>query len=82
MDGNADTCCAESNFCILKMTRRTVDVYLYNSTSYKLFHDIPIVSAVTAYDDPTTGLSSILVLYECLFYGKELNRSLLNPNQI
>jgi hypothetical protein len=81
MDSNADTCCAGSNFIALSLTRRTADVYPYNS-SYEPLLNVPIASAATAYDDPDTGQTYILVLNECLYYGTKLKHSLINPNQL
>ena len=45
MDSNAKTCYSEKNYVILKMTRRTTDVYPYDSTSYKPLYNVPIDSA-------------------------------------
>ena len=81
MDSNADTCCAGNNFTVLSLTRRTADVYPYNS-SYSPVCNVPIATAATAYDDPDTGQTFILVLHECLYYGNKLDHSLINPNQL
>ena len=82
MDSNADTCCAGSNFLIMSMTRRTADVFPYDAENYKPLYNVPIVSAATAYDDPITGQTYILILNECLYYGTKLDHSLINPNQL
>ncbi|KAI2511682.1 Reverse transcriptase (RNA-dependent DNA polymerase) [Fragilaria crotonensis] len=42
----------------------------------------PIVSAATAYDDPTTGDTFVLFFNEALYYGTTLDHSLINPNQV
>ena len=81
MDSNADTCCAGRNFVVLSLTRRTADVYPYNS-SYEPLLNVPIASAATAYDDPQSGRTYILVIHECLYYGTKLGHSLINPNQL
>jgi hypothetical protein len=81
MDSNADTCCAGSNFLVLSLTRRTADVFPYDS-SYEPFLNVPIVTAATAYDDPDTGQTYILVLNKCLYYRNKLKHSLINPNQL
>jgi hypothetical protein len=81
MDSNADTCCAGSNFILLSLTRRTADVFPYDSR-YEPLLNVPIVTAATAYDDPDTGQTYILVLNECLYYGNKLKHSLINPNQL
>ena len=82
LDTNADTCCAGSNFIVLSMTRRTADVYPYDSESYKPLHNVPIVSSATAYTDPITGHTYILILNECLYYGTKLDHTLINPNKL
>ena len=79
-DSNADTCCLGTNFIILKYSKRTADVYPYDK-SYAPIHVVPIVSGATAYDDPTTGDTTILVVNEALYYGTKLDHSLINPNQ-
>ena len=80
-DTNADTCCLGRNFTILEYTRRTADVYAYDK-SIKPIENVPIVSGATAWDDPTTGETYILVINEALYYGTKLDHSLINPNQI
>ena len=70
-----------SNFVILNYTRRTADVYPYDS-SYEPISNVPIVSGVTAYDDPSTGLTWLLIINEGLYYGDKLDHTLINPNQI
>ena len=82
MDSNADTCCAGAGFIVLSMTRRMADVFPYDSNNYQPIHNVPIVTAATAYDDPNTGTTYILVLNECLYYGMKLEHSLFNPNQL
>ena len=63
------------------MTSRTADVYPYDS-SYKPMVNVPIVTGATAWDDPHSGETYILIFNESLFYGPKLNHSLINPNQI
>jgi hypothetical protein len=43
--------------------------------------DIPVASAATAWDDPATGLTTILVFHQGLWFGDKLENSLINPNQ-
>ena len=80
-DSNADTCCLGTNFVVLQATYRTADVYAYD-TSIQPIENVPIVSGATAYDDPTTHTTYILVFNEALYYGERLDHSLINPNQI
>ena len=80
-DSNADTCCLGANFTIMNYTSRTADVYPYDST-YAPMKNVPIVRGGTAWDDPITHRTYILVIDEGLYYGTKLDHSLLNPNQI
>ena len=80
-DTNADTCCLGKNFIVLNATYRTADVYAYD-TSLQPMENVPIVSGGTAYDDPVSGDTYILVFNESLYYGEKLDHSLVNPNQL
>ena len=80
-DSNADTCCLGANFIILRYTQRTADVYPYDS-SYAPMTNVPIVTGATAWTDKSDNRTYILIFNESLYYGKKLNHSLLNPNQI
>ena len=79
-DSNADTCCLGSNFTILSYTNRTADIYPYND-SYEPVRQVPIVSGATKYDHPN-GQSYILIINEVLYYGRKMDHSLINPNQL
>ena len=63
------------------MTPRTVDVYPYNP-SCKPLYNVPIVSGATTVTDSITGNSLIMIINEALYYGKKLDHSLINPNQL
>lgn len=56
-------------------------MYPYD-TSYTPLLNVPIVSGATAWDDPLTGTTYILIINEALYYGITLNHSLINPNQL
>lgn len=79
-DTNADTCCLGTNFTILHYTTRTADVYAYDS-SIKPIQGVPIVTGVTAHDSED-GQVYLLVFHESLYYGANLDHSLINPNQL
>ena len=80
-DTNADTCCLGRNFIILEFTQRAADVYAYIKDIAPVV-GVPIVSGATAWDDPVTGQTYILVINEGLYYGNKMDHSLINPNQI
>ena len=70
----------QKNFIVLQFTNRTADVYAYHKT-IKPKEGIPIVTGATAYDNED-GNTYILVFHESLYYGNELDHSLINPNQV
>ena len=80
-DMNAYTCCIGKHFVILKYTQRTGNVYTCNK-SLKPTEGVPIVNGVTAWDDPGTQHTYIIVINEALYYGNKLDNYLINPNQV
>ena len=72
---------AGKNFRVLSVTNRIADVYGFNS-NHGCQDSVPIVTAATAYDSPTTGETYILIFNEVLWYGNKLDHSLINPNQL
>jgi hypothetical protein len=53
-----------------------------NKTGYKAIENVPIVLAGTAFNDPTTGETFILIINQALYLGDVLEETLLNPNQM
>jgi hypothetical protein len=51
------------------------------SSEYTTMADVPVASAATAWDDPDTGQTTILVFHQGLWFGDKLENSLINPNQ-
>ena len=81
MDSHADTCVAGPNFRIEEYTGEHCDVTPY-SNDYKPITDVPIVNALTAYTNESTGETLVLRFNQVLWYGNRLGMSLINPNQI
>lgn len=81
MDTNADTCCLGPNYAVLAPTMGMANVYAYDKL-IRPVKGIPILSGGTAYDDPITGKTYILVINQGLDYGTKLDHSLINPNQL
>ena len=81
LDSHADTCCAGSSFRLIEYTGQTCTVAPFTTTLSEL-KDIPIVKAATAYDDPITGETLVLVLAQALWFGDKLENSLICPNQL
>ncbi|KAI2507485.1 hypothetical protein MHU86_6977 [Fragilaria crotonensis] len=80
-DSNADTCCLGKNFVELQAIYRTADVYAYDALIQPV-ENVPILSGATAYNDPISGDTYILVFQKALSYGTKLDHSLINPNQV
>ena len=80
LDSHADTCCFGANFTTMFITQYVCDVSPF-SNEYTPMKDVPICSAATAYDDKTTGETTILVFHQGLWFGPSLANSLINPNQ-
>ena len=66
---------------MLTSTFRTADVYAYD-TSIRPTENVPIVSGATAYDDPDSRKTFILVFNESLYYGDRLDHTLITPTQV
>lgn len=61
-------CCLGVNFRILHHTGRVADVLPYDVT-YPVIKGVPIVTGVTAWDDPSMGDTILLIINEGLYYG-------------
>ena len=81
MDSHADTCVAGPNFMILEFTGEQCDVTPYTN-EYQPITNVPVVNAVTAFTDESSGETVILHFNQVLWYGKRMKMSLINPNQL
>ena len=81
LDSHADTCVAGANCIILETTNMTVSVSAFSDT-HEVIHDVPIVTAATAYDNPRTGDTVILIFGQAIYLGDQIQASLLCPNQL
>ena len=64
----------------MEYTGVVCNVYPY-SNSYKPLKQVPVVEAVTTYNQPT-GETIILVLAQALYLGNQQEHSLQYPNQM
>jgi hypothetical protein len=80
LDSHTDTSCIGANCCIIAYTDKVCSVSPYHP-KYKSLENIPIVQAGTAYTDPNTGKTYILILNQSLYMGNALPAALLNLNQ-
>jgi hypothetical protein len=65
LDSHADTIVCGSNCTIIHFTGKECDVSPYTDT-YEAIKSVPIVQAATAYDNPETGETTILILNEAI----------------
>ena len=78
---NADTCCIGKIFVLLEYKQRAADVYAYKN-SFKQIEGVPIVNGATAWNNPVTEHTYILVNNEALYYGTKLDHYSINLNQV
>jgi hypothetical protein len=50
--------------------------------AYEAMKSVPIVQAATAYDNPETGETTILIMNEAIWMGGKMDHTLVNPNQL
>jgi hypothetical protein len=81
LDPHADMVVLGKNCIILAHTGRECDVSPY-ADSYDAIKGVPIVTGATAWTCQSTGETMILVFYEALWMGKNMDHLLVNPNQL
>ena len=81
LDTRADTTCAGINFRPLYFTGQTCEAYGFHGDLSPI-SDVPIATVATAWSNATTGQSFILIFNEVLYFGRDLDHSLINPNQM
>ena len=80
LDTRADTICAGKNFRAISLTGQTCDVSGFHQ-SFESLKDIPIAQVATAVT-LENGETVILIINEALYFGPQMDHSLVNPNQI
>jgi hypothetical protein len=81
LDSRADTICAGLNCRLIHYTGQECTVSGFHS-QLGTIEKIPIATVATAWSNEHTGQGFILIMHETLFFGNELDHSLINPNQI
>ena len=81
LDSHADMCGVTELARILEYTNQVVEVTGFVN-SFQPLKDKPIVKAAVAYDHPETGEIIVLILNQALYFGNQVNKFLLNPNQL
>ena len=80
LDTRADTICAGKNFRLLALTGQSCDVSGFHQ-DFDSIKDVPVAQVATAMT-MDNGEVIVLVINKVLWFGKTMNRSLINPNQI
>jgi len=81
VDSHADTCCAGATFKMITDTGCTADVEGFHGNLGKL-EGIPIGACYTAIDHPILQETIIGVYHQCLYFGSQMEESLINLNQL
>jgi hypothetical protein len=81
LDTRADTICAGANFLCVRPTGMSCNVQGFHQ-SFAPIPEVLVATVATAWDHPVTGQTFILVIHQALYFGKQLDHSLINPNQI
>ena len=69
-----------SNFTAIHFTGEHCEVSPV-SEQYTSLTNIPVATAATAWDDPVSGETTILLFHQGLWFGDSLTNSQINPNQ-
>lgn len=69
------------NCWIIELTKQVVEVSAF-SKEHTILQDVPMVIAVTAYEDPSNGTTYILILGQAIWLGDKTESTLLYPNQL
>jgi len=80
LDSHADTCCLGMNFVPIYFTGRICDVAPF-LTDLPNQQGVQICSGATAYDNGNGG-TYILIINEAIWFGDQMQHSLINPNQV
>ena len=81
LDSHADTCVAGDNTLLISENNTTCNVNGYCSELATL-KDIPLGTVATAWEDPNSGKTTLLIIQAALYFGDRMDSSLLNPNQL
>ena len=76
----AETSCAGSNWVTVEFTGYTCDVYPYKG-GYEAAKNIPVATCAMVVEGED-GSDFLLIGHEMLYFGKDMDRSLINQNQV
>jgi hypothetical protein len=81
IDSRADTVCAGSTFRLLEESSQYCNVSGFHS-DMKPMQNVPVATVATAYDDPVSQETYVLVFFEALYFGDTMEHSLISPMQL
>ena len=81
IDSRADTVCAGSTFKLLEESSQYCVVSGFHNDMAPM-QNIPVATVATAYDDPVTQETYVLVFFEALYFGETMEHSLVSPMQL
>ena len=76
----AETSCTGSNWVPVEFTGYTCDVYPYKG-GYEAAKNIPVATCATVVEGED-GSDFLLIGHEMLYFGRDIDRSLINQNQV
>ena len=81
MESHANSIVCGSNCIVMHFTGKECDVAPYTD-EYKTIKAVPIAQAATAYSNPETGETPILILHEAIWMGETMDHTLVNTNEL
>ena len=81
LDSHPDTFFCSYNCIVMHFTGNEFDVAPYTG-AYEAIKAVPIVQAATAYENPETGKTTILILDKAIWMGEIMDHTLVKPNQL
>jgi hypothetical protein len=81
MDTHADTCCGGGNWKLLDSTNEVCEITPFLD-SYELVKEVMVIWCSAVWTSPNTGHENLLVSDQMLWFGSQMDHSLINPNQI
>jgi len=80
MDTRADMVCAGASFVLLENTGKVCNINGFHN-HMGMVKGIPIATCAMAYHHLNLQETVIMVFHECLYFGAEMEHSLICPNQ-
>jgi hypothetical protein len=81
MDTHADTCCAGAYWQLLDFTNKVCEVTSFLD-SYEPVKEVMVARCDMLWTSPNTGHEYLLVGDQMLWFGSQMDHSLIIPNQI